>query len=237
MPLYDRIIDLRRQQSKVSLISILVSNLLPVLGVLFLGWDAFAIVLLYWIESMLVGFFLILKMAFGKTKLKWFDHIFFKLFQLPLFFGCFCIYSIVVGYLIHALFSPDISHLIIANEGQSEKGLFQFLIVFRFILSMIPAKLILPASIMFICQSVLFYYHNIKGAKDRNIDFDKIGGRFYGISIITYVAIVLGCYIAMLMNSSAWILVMLIFIKICVDIKVHLFTKNKKEVMCESEIK
>jgi len=231
MSLYDRIIDLQRQQFKVPLISILIANLLPVLGVLFWDWDAFAIVLLYWIESMFVGFFLILKMSIGKTNMYAFDNIFFKLFQIPLLIICFFIYSIIVGYLIHALFNPDISHLVIANASETEKGIFQFFIIFRFILSMIPTKLFVPVSVMFICQSVLFFYRNFYRPEDRSIDFEGIGNRLYGVSIITYAGIVLGCYVAMLMNSSAWILVMLILIKTCSDIKAYFFTKNTKELL------
>jgi len=41
----------------LALIGIVLGNLLPVLGVLFLGWDAGMILILYWIENLVVGIF------------------------------------------------------------------------------------------------------------------------------------------------------------------------------------
>lgn len=41
----------------------LIANAVPLLGVLFLGWDAFTIVALYWLENVVIGLFNALKMA------------------------------------------------------------------------------------------------------------------------------------------------------------------------------
>ena len=38
------------------------SNMLPLLGVLFAGWDVTAILLLYWIENIVIGLFNVVKM-------------------------------------------------------------------------------------------------------------------------------------------------------------------------------
>jgi hypothetical protein len=57
---------LRSSGSKISLFSLVVANLVPLLGVLFAGWDAFAIVLLFWAENLVIGFYNILKMIFVK---------------------------------------------------------------------------------------------------------------------------------------------------------------------------
>ena len=53
---------------RLPLISLIAANAIPVFGVLFAGWDAFNIVLLYWAENIAVGFYNILKMAFVKMK-------------------------------------------------------------------------------------------------------------------------------------------------------------------------
>jgi hypothetical protein len=44
---------------------IVFTNLIPVFGVLFFGWDAFMIVLLYWMENAVIGFFNIFKILFA----------------------------------------------------------------------------------------------------------------------------------------------------------------------------
>lgn len=47
-------------------ITILLSNLIPVIGVLFLGWSIHALLLLYWMESVIVGLFNLLKMILAQ---------------------------------------------------------------------------------------------------------------------------------------------------------------------------
>ncbi len=43
--------------------AILLGNLVPVVGVLLLGWDEFAVVLVYWLENGVIGLFNVLKMS------------------------------------------------------------------------------------------------------------------------------------------------------------------------------
>jgi len=45
-------------------IALLAANTMPLFGVLFLDWDVFFIVLIYWSENLAIGFFNILKMVF-----------------------------------------------------------------------------------------------------------------------------------------------------------------------------
>lgn len=46
-----------RAVSRRAIAGIVIGNLIPVFGVLFLGWDAGAILILYWIENFIVGAF------------------------------------------------------------------------------------------------------------------------------------------------------------------------------------
>ena len=47
---------------KASAWPLIAANALPLLGVLFLGWDAFSIVILYWTENVVIGAINVLKM-------------------------------------------------------------------------------------------------------------------------------------------------------------------------------
>ena len=68
---------------RLPLISLLAANAIPLVGVLFAGWDAFGIVLLYWAENLAVGFYNVLKIAFVKVKDPK-EHLG-KLFMIPFF--------------------------------------------------------------------------------------------------------------------------------------------------------
>ena len=64
-------------------IALLAANAIPLFGVLFLEWDAFFIVLLYWSENLVIGFYNILKIAFAAVPQPA-DHL--KFFLIPFLF-------------------------------------------------------------------------------------------------------------------------------------------------------
>ncbi len=65
---------------------LIVANLIPLVGVLFFGWDAFSIILLYWAETFAVGFWWLLKIAFTNGKRSWFMVLFLFIHS-----GIFCL--------------------------------------------------------------------------------------------------------------------------------------------------
>jgi hypothetical protein len=48
--------------TKPSVVSLIIANLIPLLGVLWLGWSTFAIVVIYWAECIILGAINVLKM-------------------------------------------------------------------------------------------------------------------------------------------------------------------------------
>ncbi len=52
-----------------SIFILILANSVPILGIIFFKWDVFSILFLYWLETIVLGFFNILKMlAIGKEK-------------------------------------------------------------------------------------------------------------------------------------------------------------------------
>ena len=51
-----------RLRIDLPLLALVLANLVPVFGVLLLGWDVGAIVVLYWTENLVIGFYNLLKM-------------------------------------------------------------------------------------------------------------------------------------------------------------------------------
>ena len=112
-------------KSQLSLYVIIASNLLPIFGILFLGWSMGSVMVLYWFENVIVGLFALLKMAFAQgqtgigmgkmTRIPSFrisfipasvENTLTKLIGLPFFcvhFGMFCL---VHGFFVAALFLP-----------------------------------------------------------------------------------------------------------------------------------
>ncbi len=53
-------------QGPFAVISLVVANLVPAFGVVFLGWDALGLVLLYWMENIITGFFTVWKISLSR---------------------------------------------------------------------------------------------------------------------------------------------------------------------------
>ena len=103
MPRHRLGLDFKQSDLKnPSFIILILSNLLPIYGVLFLGWEVFPIMLLFWTENVIIGVFNILKMLMVSPA----DPIMWliKLFQVPWFVLMFAIFSVVHGILIYTLF-------------------------------------------------------------------------------------------------------------------------------------
>ena len=79
-----------------SALVLIISNLLPLGGVLFLDWDIGALVVLYWSENLVLGFYNILKMVAVKGLFATFPSLFFLIH-----YGGFCAVHglIIIGML------------------------------------------------------------------------------------------------------------------------------------------
>ena len=54
-----------RPRPAVSIIALVAANAIPLLGVIFLGWRVFSILLIYWMENVVVGVFNVLRILFA----------------------------------------------------------------------------------------------------------------------------------------------------------------------------
>ena len=96
---------LNESKKNLPILALLIANAIPLLGVLFLGWDAFAIVLLYWAENLVIGFYNVLKIAFARVE-RPSQHLG-KFFFIPFFILHFGGFTAVHGFFILAIFKKE----------------------------------------------------------------------------------------------------------------------------------
>ncbi|MBI4287679.1 MAG: hypothetical protein HY671_04520 [Chloroflexi bacterium] len=84
---------------KPTVIILIIANLLPIYGVLFLGWEVFPLLLLFWTENIMIGVFNILKIAICSpaSPVKWIA----KIFVIPFFTFHYAVFMLVHGILIN----------------------------------------------------------------------------------------------------------------------------------------
>lgn len=99
----------------ISVYTLIITNLVPLVGIFFFSWDIFSILFLYWAESLIIGGFHVIKLFYSSLKQKFYAGF----FLVPFFcihFGGFLFGHLV---LLLVLFSP-IGLLTGGNPGFAE---------------------------------------------------------------------------------------------------------------------
>ena len=212
----------------LSITALTVANLVPLFGVILLGWDAAAIVLLYWIENLIIGFFNILRMILVKVKST--AKQFMKLFYIPFFcvhFGGFCA--------VHGLFLISFFKIGSPDEAMSPSGEWLGPLIFLQLLYQVvmqlwvsrPPGLEWPVLGLFISHGISFIKNYIIGQEYRLLKVPEIMMRPYKRVAVMHVAIIAGGFLIMMMGSPMALLCVLVFLKIGMDIWLHVKSHRK----------
>ena len=111
-----------KMKDRISLIALIIANLVPLFGVIFAGWDAGMIVVLYWGENLIVGFYTVLRIAGAKHNPP--PNRASKSFVVPFFcvhYGVFC--------LVHGLFVRQLVRIGERAPGAPEPSGFATMLV------------------------------------------------------------------------------------------------------------
>lgn len=119
-------------KQKVLLPVILISNLMPLYGVIQYGWTIFTVVYIYWFELLIVSFFQFLKilLAEGNTKISIFTKFFIAIRFLLLRIGIFIFYLIFIVVFLGIL--PNVNNKDNENLIQMSNAIFLQSDFFRF---------------------------------------------------------------------------------------------------------
>lgn len=178
---------------RISIGSLILSNLIPLIGVMFFGWSVATILILYWSENVIIGFYNVIKMALakGEARRQQTNQRFFLIGFFIVHFGIF-----TFG---HAAF--------VFSFFGTENPSFN---------SLLPA--LLP---LFISHGVSMFVHFIKNGEYRRVSFETLFFQPYKRVVIMHLTIIFGAWISLALNLPSMVLVVLIFLKISVDIFFH----------------
>jgi len=191
--------------------ALLLANVIPLIGVIFWNWSVFEIVLLYWSENLIIGAIHFVKMAIVQTPKEidgetvFISDIAGKAFILPFFvvhYGIFC--------LVHGVFV----FVLLGNKaGYGPIDAFQLLTVGHLCIAF--WGLVLSHIISFFANFIgkKFYKKGKKGASFEDP---------YGRIVVLHLAIVLGAFVTMTLNSPVFLLIILIIGKSVLDLKFHI---------------
>jgi len=192
----------------ISLIALVLSNIVPLIGVVFFGWSLFEVMFVYWAENVVVGFWNVVKMATakpGKSDSRRMIALFICFFIFH--YGMFCF---VHGVFVFFLFGSDFS---------GGKLTFQS--------NPLTLGAILGAAALFVSHGISYFQNYIgKG------EYLKPGDLFtapYARMMVLHVAIVIGGGAVIVLGLPALALALLVVLKIGFDIKSHKKSHSKSD--------
>ncbi len=179
-------------------------NLFPIIGVLVFGWDVFEVVMLYVIETVIVGSYNVLKMLFVKGEKKSFT-IFFFLIHYNFFIF---IQSIFVIVLIGGNNSGDMG----PNVGQGFHNLFSLFSIKDFKIAIL---------LIVISQGVAVYKNFIKPKRYKHADLEKLMNEPYKRIFVQQFMVIGGSIVMMTLQAPVSFLIILILVKIFFDLRAY----------------
>lgn len=199
-----------------SLITLVLVNLVPLVGVLFLGWSPMEVVYLYWVETAIIGFFNIFKMLMASSKNGLVATIFEKLFMIPFFIVHFGGFIFVQGLFI-----------LLANaEGDADPFQGDAAVTEKYLWA-IFYQLWWPALLLFGSHLFSFFWNFIgeKEYKEKNIS-EFMFAPYARIFVQQFIAI-LGVVI-IVVAGHIWLMIIVIAAKIYADVWAHKRAHRKK---------
>jgi hypothetical protein len=200
------------QGKPVSAWVLVAANLVPLAGVLFWGWDAFALLALFWMENVVVGVFFALRMLTidPRDPALWMA----KLFMVPFFCFHYGMFTAIHGAFVFSIFGKnyavrDLSVLGPAAQAASDYGLW------------------LPIAVLVASHFFSFAWNYLVGGEFRRAQLTRTMMQPYMRVMVLHVAIIFGGVAATALGSPVWALLILVALKIALDLKAHVKEHSK----------
>ena len=185
------------------------ANLVPLYGVLFLGWEAFPLMLLFWLENVIIGVLNVARMLSVDPHdvSQWAA----KLVTVPFFCVHYGMFTAVHGVFVLSFFGTD-------AFGKVD-GLDVLEVAVRAVhgLELELAVLALSASHLF-----SFFWNYLYRGEFRRATVPALMMQPYGRVVVLHLAIIGGGFAAAALGSPAWALLLLLALKVGFDLRAHL---------------
>lgn len=189
--------------------ALIAANLLPLYGVLALGWEVFPVMVLFWMENIMIGVLNVLRMLLASPgrAAAWVP----KLFVAAFFCVHYGLFTAVHGLFVFTLFGGDAYRALVDGLWAGEaarRAITEF--------TLWPALAALAASHVF---SFLFNY--LGRGEFRDASPAALMHAPYGRVIVLHVTIIFGGILTQALRSPLWALLPLIAFKIALDLLAH----------------
>lgn len=205
-----------RQRITLPLIALVLANLVPVFGVLYMGWDVGAIVVLYWFENLITGTYTLLKMFVTAGFSELFHMLFFCIH-----YGMFCaIHGLAVMELTR--FAVEPADIPAQESWPGPLVLVQmFVNLVRQVIDAAPAEFLWACLGLLLSHGVSFVLLFIGQKEYRHTTVKKLMSAPYKRIAVLHVAVIAGGFLVAALHSPIGLLIALVALKTGMDIMLH----------------
>ncbi len=189
-----------RQKPDRSLYALVAVNCLPILGLVFFNWQAIDIMLVYWTESAVIGFYNILKM-FKTDRLVSLGMVPFFLVHYGMFMSGHLSFILIMFGGIGQVRNANLTGYLAGSQS-----------VIWFLLSFIS----------FFISHGISYYENFLGKQEyQKLRITDIMFQPYVRIIVMHLTILFGGFISLALNNSSLVIFVFVLLKIWLDVGAH----------------
>lgn len=210
MPAPSRTLPPRLQSSGLMLA---LANTIPLFGALFLGWDIFTIMVLFWMENLVIGFYALLRIVCagqGGPAL-----LVMKVFTVPFFFVHYGMFTLVHGILVMALFGGGFRSFQGSLWARGPLGY----------VSEMP-HLLVPVAAMMVSHGYSFVINYLRGGESKSTLPAVAMFQPYPRVVVLHLTILAGGFLAMVVGANWLALGVLVVLKMLVDLAAHVREHN-----------
>lgn len=191
-----------------TVIALVLANLIPLYGVLALGWEVFPLMLLFWMENVIIGVFNVLRMLLAELQrpAAWVG----KFFLVPFFCIHYGMFTFVHGVFVVGLFGGQFR----VGASFPSLGMFQKLVAEQ---QLGIAVLALVAS-----HAFSFAWNYLWRGEYRTVSLQTLMARPYARVVVLHLALLGSGFLLIALKSPVVGLVLLVLFKIGLDVSSHL---------------
>ncbi len=210
-------------EDRLPLQALIIANLIPLLGVLFFGWDAMSLLLLYWMENLVVGGYTLIRMLHAGGLKALFPAAFFTFH-----YSFFCAGHgfIIVGI---STVGTDFDHAAFDfDDGPFPFGMLWNLLILTAQIS--PGLLTLPLLAFIASHGISTFVNHFVRKEDAGRQVEDIMFDPYRRIVALHIAILLGSFAVVGTGGGSAVpaLLILVVMKITIDLQQHRAAHRKR---------
>lgn len=203
------------RSSRLALTALVVANVVPLIGVVALGWKVYDVMLIYWLENGVVGAFTLLRMVTaGRNAAS-------TLFMGPFFTVHYGMFWLVHGVFVVTLFGPAGPFGGPSSAGTAAAPTLPFALPIAGEIPLVPGAVWALAALG-LSHGVSFVQNWLLGGERDGVDPGALMPRPYGRVVVLHLTLIAGGFFVIALGAPVLALVLMVVLKIGVDAAAHL---------------